>query len=168
MTKIILAIDPGKSGGFAFKHSDNVHVVTGNLPEDDGGIMEWMRDLGGQAELVELHIEKVGSHAGDLGMAASMAKLYGGKRFIEGFALGLGWRVVNVPAKTWQAFFSFGKKNKVKKIRKGKEIEAVDDVEWKNRLKAEAMKRFSGVKVTLNNADALLILEHALSNPALL
>jgi hypothetical protein len=35
--------------------------------------------------------------------------------------------------------------------------------EWKNKLKAEAQRRFPYLNVTLKTADALLILEHSIS-----
>ena len=34
---------------------------------------------------------------------------------------------------------------------------------WKNKLKAEAQRRFPHLNVTLKTADALLILEHSIS-----
>jgi hypothetical protein len=36
--------------------------------------------------------------------------------------------------------------------------------EWKNKLKAEAQRRFPDLKVTLKTADALLILEWVLAD----
>jgi hypothetical protein len=51
-----------------------------------------------------------------------------------------------VPPKKWQKVIGFQK-------RPGEEQRV-----WKNRLKEEAQRRFPSVKVTLNNADALLIL----------
>lgn len=168
MSKITLAIDPGKSGGFAWHHTDKPMIVTGQLPEEDGGIMEWLSDLRSQADSVELHIEKVAPHTGNLAMASAMSNLYGGKRFIEGYAAGIGMRVVNVSPKKWQKHFSFGPKKKKTVLRKGVEVQVNDEIEWKNRLKSEAKRRFPGIKITLDNADAVLILDHAMSTPSLL
>lgn len=167
MSKIILAIDPGSKGGYALKHSDNELVATGQLPEGDGAICEWLGELKSQADAVELTIEKVRSHTNNIAMASAMANLYGGKRFIEGYAMGIGFRVVNVEPKKWQKHFGFGAKRKVTKLRRGKQVEENDEVEWKNRLKSEARRRFPSMKVTLENADALLILEWALANQSL-
>jgi len=156
-TRLLLAIDPGAAGGYAYRLG-NSGVVTGPLPQHDGAMLDLLRELQTQADEVELYIEDVRSFAGDLGMAASMAKLFGGKRFIDGLAMGLGWRVVDVEPKKWQSHFAFGKKNK-RTTSKGKIVN--DETEWKNRLKSEAQKRFPQIKISLGTADALLILDYA-------
>lgn len=158
MNKLVLAIDPGASGGYAYK-SGNSGTVAGNLPDNDADTVSWLSDLMKQAREIEsmdsaeLHIEDVASHVGGQpAMAAAMAKLFGHKRFIEGVAMALGYRVLNISPKKWQKHFSLGKKG-----------DCATTSEWKNKLKSEAQKRFPDIKVTLNTSDALLILEHALA-----
>lgn len=156
MSKVILAIDPGASGGYALKHSDNVEIATGSLPEGDDEMLAFLRDIHGHGDECELVIEKVASFGGQ-NIAASMSKLFGGKRFIEGAAMALGFRVVNVAPQKWQAHFSLGKKK-----------DCGTGADWKRKLKTEAARRNPGLKVTLENADALLILEWALANQSLI
>ena len=156
MSKIILAIDPGASGGYALKHSDNDRIATGSLPEGDDEMLAFLRDIHGHGDECELVIEKVASFGGQ-NIAASMSKLFGGKRFIEGAAMALGFRVVNVAPQKWQAHFSLGKKK-----------DCGTGADWKRKLKTEAARRNPGLKVTLENADALLILEWALANQSLI
>lgn len=158
-TRLLLAIDPGAAGGYAYRLG-TAAVVAAPLPQHDGALLDLFRELQAQADEHELYIEDVRSFAGDIMMAASMAKLFGGKRFIDGLAMGLGWRVVDVEPKKWQQHFSFGKKVK-RTTKKGKVV--TDDTEWKNRLKSEAQKRFPGMKISLGTADALLILDYAMS-----
>jgi len=152
--KTITAIDPGASGGIAWKHP-SASVVAENLPDSDTGILDLLSAIYAQAEIEdsgppELYIEDVASHAGNIALAASMAKLYGGKRFIEGVAMALGYRIINVRPVEWQKHFSLGKK-------------ADHGTKWKSHLKDEAQRRNPGIKVNLKTADALLILEFALS-----
>jgi hypothetical protein len=156
MAKILLAVDPGSSGGYAFKSSESELVVAGNLPDNDSDTIELLREIRGQADQCELSIEDVASFGGPA-IAAAMSKLFGHKRFIEGAAVALGFRVVNVSPKKWQKHFSLGKK-------KG----CSSAGEWKRKLKSEAQKRFPDIRVTLSTADALLILEHSMSAPSLL
>lgn len=156
MVKILLAVDPGSSGGYAFKSSDSELVVTGNLPDNDSDTIELLREIKSQADQCELAIEAVSSFGGPV-IAASMSKLFGNKRFIEGAAVALGFRVVNVSPQKWQKHFSLGKKK-----------DCENSTAWKRKLKTEAVRRNPDLKVTLNNADALLILEWALANQTLL
>lgn len=163
MPKITLAIDPGAAGGYALHNSSaSIPVVTGNLPESDSDLIAFLGEQQDHADVLELVIERVNPHTGDIGMAASMAKLYGHKRFIEGAAMAIGYRVINVMPKEWQEMFGFGKKPKKKVMRKGVEKEVNDNVAWKNRLKDEAQRRFPCQRVTLHTADALLMLEWAM------
>ncbi len=77
-----------------------------------------------------------------------MAKLYGGQRFIIGVAMTLGYRIVEVHPKKWQSHFELGNKKDHGK-------------RWKAHCKDAAQRRFPQLKVTLKNADALLLLEYA-------
>lgn len=156
MSKITLSIDPGASGGYAYKHSDSPLVVAESLPDNDADLVALLAELRGQADQIELSIEDVASFGGPA-IAAAMSKLFGHKRFIEGAAVALGFRVVNVSPQKWQKHFSLGKKK-----------DCSSAGEWKRKLKSEAQKRFPGIRVTLSTSDALLILEHAMSAPSLL
>lgn len=150
---LTLAIDPGASGGYAYKLSDSATVVVSTLPDNDADILRDLSELKAQADSAELTIENVASHVGGSPMmAAGMSKLFGHKRFIEGVAMALGYRIVNVTPQAWQKHFSLGKRK-----------DYATQTAWKNKLKSEAQKRFPSIKVTLATADALLILEHALS-----
>ncbi len=156
MTKLILAIDPGASGGYAMKHNENSSVAVGKLPDNDAETIDMLREFRGQADECEFVIEAVASFGGP-GIAASMSKLFGHKRFMEGAAMAMGYRVVNVAPQKWQKHFSLGKKK-----------DCASASEWKRKLRSEAQKRFPYIRVTMETADALLILEHAMSAPTLL
>lgn len=148
-SSLFLAIDPGSSGGYAYRVGKTGSVVASNLPETDTDTLDELRCLllraGGQGEL---HIESVSPFTKTPGMGASMAKLYGGQRFIIGVAMTLGYRIVEVHPKKWQSHFELGNKKDHGK-------------DWKNHLKDKAQRRFPQIKVTLKTADALLLLEYA-------
>ena len=142
-----LAIDPGSAGGIAYLSHAGGTIVAENLPESDSDKLTRLRELYEQAEgTPELFLEKVAPHTNNPVLAASMAKLYGGAKFIEGVAMTLGYRIVMVAPKDWQKFFG---------LSKGKKKTG----EWKNELKDEAARRHPELKVTLKTADAILILD---------
>ena len=61
-----------------------------------------------------------------------------------GALMAFGWRIIEVPPVRWQKWLGIG--------RCGGD---------KNKLKAEAQRRFPNDRVTLMTADALLILDYA-------
>jgi hypothetical protein len=70
--------------------------------------------------------------------------------FIKGAVQALGIRLVVVRPQVWQKGFGLGKASA-----------CASKSEWKNKLKAEAQRRFPQLNVTLKTADALLLLEWA-------
>ena len=138
----MIAIDPGVNGGIAWKDVDGFRAV--KMPETDGDIISTLRNLqaaGAQTVVMELPAKAIFG-AGH----SSLAVLHRNVGFIQGVAMSLGFALLMVPPKKWQKVIGFQK-------RPGEEQRV-----WKNRLKEEAQRRFPSVKVTLNNADALLIL----------
>jgi hypothetical protein len=150
-SNLIIAVDPGASGGYAYILGEDGEAVASKLPETDTDTLDELRTLltrsDGQGEL---YIEAVSPFTSTPGMGASMAKLYGGQRFIIGVAMTLGYRIVEVHPKKWQKHFELGNKKDHGK-------------NWKNVLKDKAQRRFPDIKVTLATADSLLILEYALN-----
>jgi hypothetical protein len=138
--KPYLAIDPGASGGWAYQ----MH--------GDGAFMQ-----GGNDELVDLCpstdttivIEKVPAFVGPIPASASF-KLGYSYGWIVGLWQGRGFKVVLVTPQEWQKTMGVGTKGKS------------TTSEWKNKLKAEAQRRFPFVeKITLKTADAFCLLSHA-------
>ena len=79
-----------------------------------------------------------------------MVKLNANSAYIRGVLWALKVQLVMVRPAKWQQFFSLGKRSG-----------CASDTEWKNKLKAEAQRRFPDLKVTLKTADALLICDYA-------
>lgn len=136
--KKYLCIDPGANGGWAYN---------GN-----GAFLQ-----GGNDELVDLYpgvdttvvIEKVPAFVGPIPASASF-KLGYSYGWIVGLWQGRGFKVVLVTPQEWQKTMGVGTKGKA------------TTSEWKNKLKAEAQRRFPLVeKITLKTADAFCLLSHA-------
>lgn len=145
---LLLAIDPGASGGYAYQ-IDKGSVVASKLPDSDTDTLDELKTLLGRSDgQGELYIEAVSPFTSTPGMGASMAKLYGGQRFIIGVAMTLGYRIIEVHPKKWQSHFELGNKKDHGK-------------RWKAHCKDTAQRHFPGIKVTLCTSDALLILQYA-------
>ena len=135
-----LCIDPGASGGWV-KWTE--HSITS----------------GGNDELAELKfslnttvvIEKVPAFVGPI-PASSSFKLGYSYGWLVGFYQGMGYKVVLVTPQTWQKTMGVGTKN------------GDTTTVWKNKLKAEAQRRWPNQKITLKTADAFCLLSHALQH----
>jgi hypothetical protein len=155
--RTIIAIDPGKSGGIAVMYSDG-RAVADKMPDTEGDVVNYLRSLDSAATVdgVQLcaYVEKVGGYVGE-GMPGSAMFNFGfGAGVIEGALCALRIRTVYVRPQEWQKHFSLGTATS-----------CASKTEWKNKLKAEAQRRFPSLKVTLSTADALLILDYARVQP---
>lgn len=140
---MIVAIDPGKSGGFAFGGVASRPSLL-NMPDTLGDLVELFRQFEGGATTV--YLEKVGGYAGGAGAPGSAMFNFGkGVGHLEAIAYTLGMEVRQVAPQKWQKALSLGNSNGMTKV------------EWKNKLKNTAQQLYPTCKVTLSTADALLI-----------
>lgn len=148
--RTFIAIDPGLSGGIAWSHSPQ-HVAAEKMPATEGDIINLLREIVERANIecddIEAHIEAV--PVGMFNRGAACSKLNGNAGFIRGALAGLCVRTLMTRPAHWQKQFQLGTRSS-----------CASDTVWKNKLKAEAQRRFPNIKVTLATADALLILEH--------
>jgi hypothetical protein len=156
MSAIIIAADPGLSGGLVAGDptKDTPWLIT-SMPETEADVVDFLREikLNPDAESSSLVIEKLPHFVAVPGgrvSGASMAKLHRNAGILTGAALALGIRIVEVDPHSWQKHFRLGTKKS-----------AGGYTAWKNVLKGEAQKRFPSVKVTHAIADSLLIWEFA-------
>lgn len=147
----MIAIDPGASGGIADMDYQG-RVVVHAMPETEGDLIGLLCDIkcchnSNAQELVAV-LEEVGGFAGGPGQPGSAMFKFGRS---YGFVLGAlqmaGWRIHLVRPQKWLKALGMGTRGELSKT------------EWKNKLKAEAQRRFPHLKVTLKTADALLLLE---------
>lgn len=137
--KNYLAIDPGASGGWVFKMGEDA-CTSGDI-----------------TELVDLHfplntvvvLENVPPFVGRAIPSSAAFKLGKSCGWLEGFYQGKGFTVVLVRPQEWQKTMGVGTKGDS------------TTSEWKNKLKAEAQRRFPLNTITLKTADAFCLLAHA-------
>jgi hypothetical protein len=151
MTSVV-AIDPGASGGLAWSHGNGVCAAP--APATEGDYVDTLRDILTAATLeggtLTAFVERVGGFIGKQQPGSAMFKFGFGCGVIEGALRALGIATVYVRPQEWQRTFSLGTARS-----------CASKTVWKNKLKAEAQRRFPKIKVTLATSDALLILAHA-------
>lgn len=141
-----LAIDPGASGGLALYKKDG-SVEAHPLPSlTYDALADMVMD---QYTVV---IEDVPKFAGRMIPSSSTATLHFGYGYLCGHFEARGYRVIKVPPQTWQKTIGIGKKGDL------------SSSQWKRKLRDEAQRRYPSLKVTLDTADALLLLDHARQN----
>ena len=148
---MIIAIDPGKSGGIATEN--NGIVSTFAMPETEGDVCDLLTTLAATSQPQKIIIEEVGGFTGKGQPGSAMFTFGRGFGFILGVCAARGWRVDLVRPQKWQKALSLGaSKNHASKTA------------WKNHLKARAQQLYPAQSVTLKTADALLLLEYGSTN----
>lgn len=151
--KTFLGIDPGMGGGMAYMKEDGDVIDVLDMPRTEYDIFNSMLKFNTYSDR-EKHsppkglIERVHSMPGQgIASAWKFSGNYHGCRMAM-ICTGISFDEVN-PLQ-WQASLSIPKRGKTE-----------TKVQHKNKLKAKAQQLFPTVKVTLANADALLIAEYA-------
>ena len=140
----IIAIDPGQAGGIVIMSLDGELLDVKKMPDTPKELLDYLSDW---SENAVCYLEKVG---GIPGMGASAMFNFGkGFGHLEMALLSLEVKTIEVTPQKWQKALQLGNKGKASKT------------EWKNKLKARAQQLYPKVRVTLDVADALLILEYA-------
>lgn len=149
----VIAVDPGANGGLAYRVPYVPGTVAVKMPATEADLVDELYQafdyLSRFATQPILIVEEVGGYVGKNQPGSSMFKFGRGVGVIHGAALAIGFRIVTVRPQKWQKALGLGTSR------------GLTPVQWKNKLKAEAQRRFPGVKVTLANADALLMLDAA-------
>lgn len=139
----IIGIDPGLSGGLAFITADGRTVThsTKSTPP-----LEALQDAtaGVEAASCVAYLERVGGFIKGKSLpGSSMFKMGHNAGYWEGALAAMGVRTITTTPQNWQAGIP-GTSGK-------------SGPDRKRSLQAEAIRRFPGLKVTLQNCDALLI-----------
>src|SRR5512140_3019959 len=146
-----VAIDPGMSGGMAVRWFDKTDCWA--MPETQGDLLERLGEIKNVAGLegddLVCVLEEVSGFAGKAQPGSAMFRFGEHFGFIKGVVQALEIRLVLVRPQVWQKGFGLGTASA-----------CASKSEWKNKLKAEAQRRFPHLPVTLKTADALLMLEH--------
>lgn len=169
--KTIISIDPGASGGIAWTLGGKVSAVA--MPDTRGDTILRIHSIAEESGMygwpIIAYHEKISGYIPDGG--PSMMFQFGANCERVGCILEtLGVRIIEVTPQAWQKSLGLGKKGLTKSPEKAtkdqkaavKTANAVAKRDWKNKLKAEAQRRFPGAPVTLRTCDALLLLDFAI------
>lgn len=152
----IIAIDPGSSGGIAVRNMSTAYCYP--MPETQGDIMDSLQNIQLTTSLDRRStvcvLEQVGGYTGKGQPGSAMFKFGENFGFIKGVVQALGMRLILVRPQIWQKHFRLGTKSA-----------CASKTEWKNKLKAEAQRRYPDLKITLATADAVLIMDWASNSP---
>jgi len=144
-TKELIAIDPGKSGGIAWKMAYGARAIP--MPATEPDISQKLKEIYYHLDKPTVIIEEVGGYIGRPQPGSAMFTFGRNFGFLLGVLTCLSARIVLVRPQKWQSFLSLGTSdgNKTK---------------WKNKLKSKAQNLYPDLDVTLAIADALLLLEY--------
>lgn len=186
---MIIAVDPGVHGAITWmSDKDKTYGVVGvrNMPATRRDTIDCIQNILTTAkqlgEQVTCFHEKVAKYIP--GGGASQMFTFGTQaERVACIVETLGIRLIEIPPKEWQRLLNLGTSARVTvprmpsrltkqaqkdwkevnkdDITKAKAANAKAKREWKNKLKAEAQRRYPDIKVTLGTADALLILSAA-------
>lgn len=150
MQEVILACDPGVSGGFACltKSIDGTSITLDPMPESLTDIVQFL--LLKKVSMAELWIEDIPKFAGKAIPSSTTAVLFENYGIIKGAGAALGYAIHRVPPKQWQEPLGLGGRKS-----------CATQPEWKRKLKAKAQEMYPTMDVNLQNCDALLLLHYA-------
>ena len=152
MKKVIIAVDPGASGGIAVRYPDGEIVVEAMPATEADAVMSIktaQKYSGIEGHSIVAYVEKVGGYVKGKGAPGSAMFNFGlGVGVIHGTLITLGIPTFEVTPQAWQKALGTGQSKTYGK-------------KWKAHLKGIAQRLFPHQKPTLKTADALLILEHA-------
>jgi hypothetical protein len=147
---MIIAIDPGKLGGFAIYQGNYTYCF--KMPDSESGVIALITELSKTADMegepMHAIMEDQTGCVGTKQSAPSMFKFGRGFGFLLGVLQSKGWRVELVKPQAWIKVLALGTK------------EGLTGTQWKNKLKDMAQRLNPDINVTLYVSDALLILEY--------
>jgi hypothetical protein len=149
--RTIIAIDPGASGGIAYKLDNAEKTASMAMPDTEGDILETLcaiQEGSTDPKNAVAYIEQVGGFIGKPQPGSRMFTFGRHFGYVLGVLQALNVRIELVRPQAWQKELSLGVSNGNK-------------TEWKNKLKQKAQQLYPDQKVTLSTADALLLLEYA-------
>ena len=153
--KTIIAIDPGASGGIAVREY-NGSTKAINMPETYQDIYNTLygickQNIGDDLDFdFVCYLEDVGKGIpGQSSKATASFARHCGHLEMALYALQIP--IEKILPSRWQKTLGIGKGS-----------DCADKREWKNKLKCKAQELYPQIKVTLKNADALLMLHYAI------
>lgn len=154
-SSVIMGVDPGAAGAVAWIDSDGKKHVE-NMPDTARGILDLFRQIFEDVPFPDCvdnvcYLEDVGK--GLPGQSSSATAVFARHNgHLEMALMALDVKIVKVLPQKWQKTMGIGKST-----------DCATKQEWKRKLKAKAEEMYPMFKVTLKNADALLILDYGIN-----
>lgn len=149
---MIIAIDPGASGGIAVHKAEPDTTRVFKMPDTISDLVELTLLLFREYDINKpvVYMEQLTGFTGRINTGSTSFKM--GKFYypFETLCHAFEKRLVMVPPQKW-----------MKKLGLGTRSSYTDQNKWKGHLKEVAQRLYPSMKVTLHSADALLILEYA-------
>lgn len=162
--RTIIAIDPGEKGGIAIWPESAKSPAAFKMPETEGDILELLKSNSDPFKPPIAVVEQVGGYTGGLGAPGSAMFNFGRNfGYILGVLQALEYRIELVRPQEWQKTFSLGTSGVNKTMTSREKSKA--KTAWKNKLKEKAQQLNPHLKVTLQTADALLLLDYGRKLP---
>lgn len=146
---VVLAIDPGASGGMAWTDG-GVHCR--KMPDTEGDIISTLKEIRPTLIVIEEVGGFVKGKPGGGQPGSAMFKFGRNFGFLLGASQMMGCEVRLIRPQVW-----------TKAVGAGTKSGCATTTIWKNKLKAIAQRIYPSLKVTLAVSDALLILEYGLN-----
>lgn len=171
---IVLAIDPGASGGMAWHDTATRKTTCRPMPDTEGDILSCLSELAAlSGDEPTCYLEEVGGFTGAPTPGSAMFNFGEGYGFIRGVLMALRYRVEMVRPQKWQAAMGIGNASSLRpegfkdmSPERQKAAKAAAKTEWKRKLKSHAERLYPNQKVTLKTCDALLILDYGMEDCA--
>ena len=146
---MILALDPGASGGLAWRDDDGV-VNCAAMPDTPGDTIDQLRTLRVMGREIVAYMERTGTYIpGNSGPAA--CKFARGCGFLEGAIMALSIPLIEIAPSVWMKTLGALPKDKR---------------ERKNAIKTLMQARYPHLRITLSTSDALGLLTYAVEKRA--
>lgn len=164
----LLSIDPGVSGGVAC--SINGDVDCWKMPDTQADVLtliEWTKqECKGQP--LSCYIEDLPKYVGADVPSSTIFVMAENFGYIKGVLQALGIRTIKVTPQRWMKALNLGTKGTLRAKpgatadeRKAVQVHnAQAKRDWKNKLKAEAQRRYPALAATLATGDSLLLLDY--------
>ena len=147
---MILAIDPGQNGGFAWPGLNDRVQSTCAMPDTQGDVLDKLRSIVAEYPGIRAYVEQVGGYCGSGQPGSAMFTFGMGYGYLLGALAAMGVSVILVTPQRWQKALGCGTKGKDR-----------SKAEWKRHLKGMAQRMYPSADVTLSTADALLLMTYA-------
>jgi crossover junction endodeoxyribonuclease RuvC len=149
MSIVYIGVDPGVSGGIAWKHGGSPTMHAEKMPQTDRDILELLHDIAVPSKRAFAVLEKVGAMPGQ-GVSST-------------FKFGMGFGGLKMALTAAQCPFELVTPQKWKKefgLIFPKKL-GLTKTQIKNKDKEKAQQLFPDLKITHATADAILLCEYA-------